>query len=155
MVSTTDTEIAMRPVTPWWYWLIGVLGVLWSMGGAYDYIMTRTKNAEYLAEIPAPLMEYYNSMSPILDFTWPLAVWAGLLGWVLMLARSRFAVPVFLVSLVSMFINFGYMLVDGGLALQAEHMGAAIGWGMTIAVIALGIFAVWYSRLMRARGILR
>jgi len=155
MTSTLDTEISTRPATPWWFWAVSVLGLLWNFGGAYDYIMTRTENAEYLAEIPQPLMDYYMNMSPLLDFTWPLAVWAGVLGWVLMLARSRYAVPVFLISLVSMVVNFGYMFIDGGLSLQAEHMGAALGWGMTIAVLALGLFAVWFSRAMRARGILR
>ena len=156
MVSATETNIPVtRAATPWWHWVISVLGVLWSLGGATDYIMTKTENAAYLAEIPQPLLDYFYGIPAWLTIFWALAVWVGLAGWVLMLFRSRWAVPAFLVSLVSMLVNFGYSLIDGGMALQAEHMGAGMAYGFTGAVIVVAVFAVWYSRRMRARGILR
>lgn len=147
--------LSVKPKVPWWYWLIAVLGVLWSLGGAMDYIMTQTRNDAYLSQIPQPLLDYFLNMPTWLEVFWALAVWGGLLGWLLMLFRSRFAVPAFIVSLLSMLVNFGYTVVDGGLALQAEHMGPGMAYGFTGLVIVGALFAVWYSRRMRSRGWLR
>jgi len=149
-----DIDVVARPKTPWWYWVIGVLGVLWSCGGAFDYLMTQTENADYMASFPPELLEYWYGMPAWLEVFWALAVWGGLLGWLLMLARSRFAVAAFLVSLVSMVINFGYSLIDGGIALQAEYMGAAEAYGFTGLIILGAIFALWFARRMRAKGVL-
>lgn len=137
-----------------WYWIICVLGVLWSSGGAYDYTMTRTQNADYMAQFPPDLLEYFYNMPLLMDFTWPLAVWGGLLGWILMLARKKWAVPVFLVSFVAMIINFGYMLFDGGMALQAQHMGA-FSYIFTALIVLLGVFALWFSHRAKANGTLK
>jgi cell division protein FtsX len=137
-----------------WYWVICVLGLLWSCGGAFDYVMTRTQNADYMAQFPPELLDYYYNMPLLLDFTWPLAVWCGFIGWALMLLRRQWSVPLFLVSFVAMLINFGYMFFDGGLALQAQHLGAT-SYAMTAMVILLGVFALWFSRRSRAKGILK
>lgn len=146
-ISVTTTE---RPRAPWWHWLVGVVGVLWSLGGAYDYVMTQMGNADYLARIPQPLLDHWYGMPAWLTAFWALAVWGGLAGWVLALLRSRWAVAAFAVSLVSMVVNFGWSLVDGGMALQAEYMGAGAAYGFTGLIVLGAVFALWYARRMRA-----
>lgn len=136
-----------------WFWVISGLGFLWNCFGALDYVMTRTQNEAYMGKFPPELLAYYYDMPILLDFTWPLAVWIGLLGWIFMLLRKRWAVPAFLLSLIAMIINFGYMAINGGLALQAEHMGA-MSYISTALVIGIGIFAVWFSRREKAKGTL-
>jgi hypothetical protein len=136
------------------YWIICVLGVLWSCGGAYDYLMTRTKNADYMSEFPPELIDYFYNMPLLLDVTWALAVWGGLLGWLLMLLRKNWAVPAFAVSLAAMVVNFGYMAFDGGLALQGEYMGPTAHI-FTALIVLLGVFGLWYARRAKASGILR
>ena len=34
--------------TPVHLWIVGILSLLWNCFGAYDYLMTRTHNMEYL-----------------------------------------------------------------------------------------------------------
>ena len=137
-----------------WYWIICVLLLLWSFGGAYDYLMTRTQNEAYMSQFPEEMLDYFYNMPLVLSITWPLAVWAGVLGWILMLLRRSWAVPVFIFSFVCMIINFGYMAINGGLALQAEMMGAA-SYVFTALIILLGIFAIWFSRRAKANGTLK
>ena len=137
-----------------WYWIICVLLLLWSFGGAYDYLMTRTQNEAYMSQFPQEMLDYFYNMPLVLSITWPLAVWAGVLGWILMLLRRSWAVPVFIFSFVCMIINFGYMAINGGLALQAEMMGAA-SYVFTALIILLGIFAIWFSRRAKANGTLK
>ncbi|MGB6231088.1 MAG: hypothetical protein WBF53_13285 [Litorimonas sp.] len=137
-----------------WFWIIGVLGLLWNVGGAYDYLMTRTNNADYLSNFPPEMIAYYANMPMLMDVMWPVAVWGGVLGWLLVLLRRRWAVPVFIVSLVAMAVNFVWMATTGGLALQAEAMGAG-AYAFTALIVAFAVFAVWFSRRERAKGTLR
>lgn len=140
--------------TPIWYWVICVLGFVWNCGGAYDYVMTRTQNEAYMGQFPPELLEYFYNMPILMDITWPLAVWAGLLGWLSLLLRRSWAVPLFILSFVCMLVNFGYMMFDGGMALQAEYMGAT-SYLFTAMIIAIGAFAVWFSRREKAKGTLK
>lgn len=137
-----------------WFWVVGVLGVLWSLMGAFDYIMTRAENADYMAAFPPELVNYFYNMPMLLDVTWPIAVWVGFLGWLLILLRKRWAVPAFIVSFIAMIINFGYMAATGGLALQGDAMGPTAHI-MTALVVIIGLFAIWFSRRERAKGTLR
>lgn len=82
---------------------------------------------------------------------WAVAVWGAVVGSVLLLARSKIAGPVFIVSLVSMLVTtvHNYVLTDG-----VEMMGtAAIAFSAVIFLIAVG--EVLYSRAMCNRGVLR
>lgn len=137
-----------------WFWVISALGLIWNFFGAHDYIMRRMENAGYLAKFPQEILDYYNAVPFIVDVTLALAVWGGVLGWLLMLLRRSWAVPVFIITFLAMIINFGYTAATGGQALQAEHLGAG-AYLFTAIIILLAAFAVWYSKRQKAKGILR
>lgn len=132
-----------------WYWVICVLGLLWSIGGGYDYLMVVTENAEYMGKIPAETLDYYNSFPNWLMWPWAIAIWGGVLGWLLMLLRKTLAVHVFLVALVGLVINMFYFGLTGGFPI----MGLA-GSAMMVVVLAISIFAVWFARRSRTNGTL-
>jgi len=133
-----------------WYWVICVLGLLWSLGGGYDYLMTVTENAEYMAKVPAETMTYYESFPSWLMWPWALAIWGGVLGWVLMLLRMKLAVPVFFVALIGLLINMVYFGLTGGYPIMG-----LMGSIFMIVVLAISVFAVWFARRERAEGRLR
>jgi len=75
-------------------WIIGILSLLWSGFGCYDYVMTRMRNTDYLAEMmptvdPNAMLAWVDSFPIWAQFGWGLGVWGGLLGSVLLLMRSR------------------------------------------------------------------
>ena len=131
-------------------WIIGVLTLLWNLMGAYDYLMTQTRNAAYLAKFDQAQLDYYFGFPVWVEAFWALAVWGGVLGSILLLLRKRLAVPVFLVSLVSMVVtavhNFGFY--------DAMEMMGTSGFLFTVAIflVALGLWL--YARAMRNRRVL-
>lgn len=133
-----------------WYWVICVLGLLWGLGGGYDYIMTVTENADYMARVPVETLEYYNTFPDWLIWPWAVAIWGGVLGWVLMLLRMKIAIPVFWVTLVGLLINMIYFGLTGGYPIMGL-MGAI----MMMVVLAIAVFAVWFSRRARVKGTLK
>lgn len=139
--------------TPWHLWLVGLLGIIWNGFGAYDYVMSKTGGEQYLRDfgMTEPQIAYFLAMPAWTTVTWAMGVWGAVLGSVLILARSRFAVWAFAASL------FGFL---AGLVYQyVLSDGAAIMGGGTTAmngvIFASLMFFLVYSRAMAAKGHLR
>ena len=135
-------------------WIVGALALLWNAFGGYDYVMTRTKNVDYLASMmpqvdPATTLAYIDSMPLLSSAGWALGVWGGLLGAVLLLMRSRHAVPVFLVSLLGAVVTFGLQFFG---PVRPPEALASPTMPIVITLISLGLFL--YARTMRQRGVL-
>jgi len=143
-----DAAVPRR--TPWHLWLVGVLGLLWNSVGAYDYLMTQTRNESYMSRFtPEQLDFFYGFPSWVVAF-WALAVWGGMLGALLLLLRRRLSAPVLLVSFLAMIVtSIHNFLLSNGL----EVMGSVgAGFSALIFVIALGLWL--YARAMAQRGAL-
>jgi hypothetical protein len=129
-----------------------VLGLLWSSSGAFDYLMTVTRNAGYLSSATPEQLAYFNSFPAWVIGAWALGVWGGVRGSVLLLLRNRLAVPVFGVSLAAMVVTFfhNYVLTNG-----FSIMGGAGGLAFTAVIFIVGVALLLYSRSLFRKGILR
>lgn len=136
--------------TPKHLWIIGVITLLWNMMGAFDYLMTQTRNEAYMAQFEQVQLDYFYNFPTLLVVFWALAVWCSVLGSVLLLMRKRLAVPVFMVSFGSMVITAVY---NFGLSDGMEVMGAT-GLVFTVVIFLVALGLVLYSRAMRLRGVL-
>lgn len=137
---------------PWHLWVVGVLSLLWNSVGAVDYLMTQTRNAAYLGSFTPEQMAYFQGFPAWAIACWALSVWGGVLGSALLLARRRFAVPVFLVSLVAMLPMwlYNYVFSDG---LRLMGGAGALAFSALIFVVALALW--WYARRLAGAGRLR
>lgn len=133
-------------------WVVGVLGTIWNGFGAFDYLMTQTRNAAYLAGYTDPQRIYFESFPIWMEAVWALGVWGGLAGALLLLARSRHAVTAFAVSLAALAASTVYQYV---LAAPPEEMtgGAMVAMNLALWAVAIGLLA--YAVRMRKRGVLR
>lgn len=136
--------------TPWHLWMIGILGVLWNAVGAFDYLMTQTQNESYMSQFTPEQLEYFYGFPAWVVAFWALAVWGGVLGTLLLLLRKRLAVPVLLVSFVSMIITaiHNFLLSDG----MAAMGGTGAAFSAVIFAAALGLWL--YARAMAKNAIL-
>ena len=136
--------------TPKHLWIIGIVTLLWNMMGAFDYLMTQTKNASYMAQFEQAQLDYFYNFPTWLVVFWALAVWGSVAGSVLLLMRKRQAVPVFIASFASMVITSIY---NFGFSNGAEVMGSmGFVFSVVIFIVALGLWL--YSRAMQVRGVL-
>jgi len=136
--------------TPWHLWVVGGLGVLWDAVGAFDYLMTETRNESYMAQFTPEQLEFFYGFPAWVVAFWAMAVWGGLLGTILLLLRKKLAVPVLLGSLLAMVITslHNYLLSNG-----LEVSGAAgLAFSALIFAVALGLWL--YARAMARRGVL-
>jgi hypothetical protein len=149
MSNSTPAPVA---ATPWHVWLVGALAVLWNSVGAFDYVMTETRNAAYLSGFTPEQLAYFNSFPAWVVGTWALSVWGGVLGSVLLLMRRRWAAAVFGMSLATMLLTFFHNFVlTNGLAV----MGGAGGLAFTAVIVAIGLGLLLYSRSLVRKEVLR
>ncbi|WP_077147590.1 hypothetical protein [Sphingopyxis sp. KK2] len=139
--------------TPLHLWIVGGVSLLWNAFGAFDYIMTKTQNAGYLAGMTPEQQAFLFGFPLWANVGWALGVWGSLIGSLLLLARSRHAVAAFAISLLGLAINSTYQFGVRGADLQQLF---GIGPMIFTAVIAAIIVAMLlYTRAMAAKGVLR
>ena len=140
-----------RPRTPWHLWVVGIVSLLWNAMGAFDYLMTETRNEAYMSQFTPAQLEYFYGFPMWVVSAWAIAVWGGVLGSVLLLLRRGLAVNVFLGSFLAMLLTtfHNYVLSPG-----LEVMGGPgpIIFSLVIAIVAL--LLILYARAMRKRGLL-
>ncbi|MFM5884704.1 MAG: hypothetical protein ACKOQ3_05140 [Novosphingobium sp.] len=145
-------EQATAARVPTSYWVVSVLGALWNSFGAWDYVMTRTRNVEYLkaAGDPQVILDWIDSFPLWAQIGWGLGVWGSVAGSVLMLLRSRHAATAFLVSLAGAVVSFGYQMTNTPAALASTA-----GKVMPLVICGIVLFLWHYSRKSAAQGIQR
>ena len=154
----------MTVKTPWHLWAVGAVSLLWNAYGGYDYTMSMTQGAAYLASagMTPDQIAYYEAMPVWMTAIWAVGVWGGVLGSLLLLLRNKLAFPVFAVSFGAFLFSllYTYGLSDGG-----KVMGFMMQDGVKVAssvvmirnvVIAAGCaFFTWYAWTMSKKGVLR
>lgn len=137
---------------PWHLWVVGIVTLLWNAMGAFDYVMTQTRNEEYMSAFTPEQLEFFYGLPWLVDFAWALAVWGGLAGSLLLLLRKSLAVRILLASFLAMVVTtiHNFVLSNG-----MEVMGdtASLVFSALIFLVALALFL--YARAMCGRGVLK
>jgi len=146
----TDEFVRSAPRRPWHLWLVGVLGLLWNAMGAFDYLMTQTRNEGYMGQFTPEQLEYFYAFPTWVVAFWALAVWGGVLGALLLLLGKRLSVPVLLGSFLAMVVTsfHNYVLTDG------MAVTGALGMAFSVVIFAAALGMWMYARAMTRRGVL-
>jgi hypothetical protein len=138
-------------------WTVGVLALIWNAFGCYDYVMTRMRNTDYLAEMmptvdPNAVLAWIDAFPIWAQFGWGLGVWGGLVGAILLLLRSRWAELALGLSLFGALLGLGYQALA---APPLAGMEGAMATAMPYVIIGVALALFLYARAMRAKGVLR
>jgi hypothetical protein len=144
-MSTLDTS---RKATPWHLWLVGVLTLLFNAMGILSYMTTKLGMLAEMGMTPEQIafMDSYPAWASAL---WALGVWGAFAGSVLVLLRSRLAVPAMLVALLGL---IGTTVYNYGMADVPASMEAPV---LDVAIWVVTVFLLVYARAMRGAGVLR
>jgi hypothetical protein len=151
MAATAQTR------TPVDLWIVGLVALLYSSFGAYDYVMSHMRDLAYIANSmpgvdPNTALAWMDEFPIYAKVGWVLGVWGGLIASVLLLMRSRFATPAFAASMIGILLSIGYQLALAPALKGAEGTQFEI---MPWVVIVAGIALLVYSKLAVKRGLLR
>ena len=143
-----SNEQSSSQSTPKHLWIVGVLAVLWNSMGAYDYLMTQTRNEAYLARFSPELLAWVDGFPLWAESCWAIAIWSSILASILLLMRKGLAAQIFGVSLVAMVFNtiYSYVISNG---IEIMGGGAAIFSAVIFAVIPVSYTHLTLPTILR------
>lgn len=143
--------IMERPPTPWHLWVIGILALVWNGFGAFDYLMTQTRNEAYMSAFTPEQLEYFYGFPAWMEAFWAIGVWGAVIGAVLLLLRSRWAFHAFVLGIVGMLGTSAYQLTNPAPAGVMDGAGLIVSIVIWISQVLLAIYAFAMIR----KGVLR
>jgi len=140
-----------RHPTPRHLWIVGGLALLWNAMGAFDYSMTQSRDAAYMASFTPEQLAFFYGMPRLVVSAWAVGVFGGLAGTLLLLLRRRLAVGLLLASVLGVITTtfHNYVLADG-MTVAGDPFSLIVT--AVILIVALGLFL--YASIMRTRGVL-
>ncbi len=143
-----DEQVQASTSVPGWFWVAAATALLFEAFGCVTYLTQVTTDP---ASLPIDQRAMWNATPAWMVGAYAAAVWVGLIGATLLLMRRRLAVPLLLVSLIAVLVQFGgVMLVP---ALRQVTPDDAFTLPILIIAACYAIFML--SRLAGRRGWLR
>lgn len=139
----------LRNTAPLWFWGIAILLTLWGAIGVFAFYADRAMTAADVAKLSAFQQDLRAHQPYWLVIAYGVSVWSGLLGALALLLRSALSRLLFVVSLVSVVLLFGWVFATTGI-IAAEGFGKAAAFPIFIIVVAL--FQVWLATQAIKRG---
>ena len=134
---------------PWWYWAAVVIALLWTGLGVFAWITDMSVDPARLAKLPDAQRQLYESRPQWLMVVYAVEVFSAFLGAVGLLLRRRWVTTLFLLSLVAVVVQFGYvLLVMDAIAL----LGPAQALPFPVMIFLFGVFLLWFARYARRHG---
>ena len=133
---------------PGWFYAVAGLVLLFEAFGCWMYVSQVSADA---ASLPLDQRAMWDATPVWMVAAYALAVWVGLAGAVLLLLRRKLAVPLLLVSLIAVIVQFsGLFLVP---QLRETVPESAL---ITPVVLILACYLVFqFARVAQRRGWLR
>ncbi|MCC7248200.1 MAG: hypothetical protein IT473_06220 [Lysobacter sp.] len=131
-----------------WFWIVSALLLAWNLLGVMAYVQEATMSAEALGAMPEAQRVLLQSRPAWATAAFAVAVFGGAAGCLMLLLRSRIAVPVLALSCVGVVVQIvqAFFIADT----YAVYGPSALA--MPAMVLAISIFLVWYARRARKRG---
>lgn len=133
-----------------WFWIIGVIALMWNIMGLGAYFQQFMMSAESFAALRPEQQQMLVGQPFWLTGAFATAVFAGFIGSIALLLRKPIAVRLFLLSMIAVFIQFG------GLFLAFDYANVLIGgeWVMPILVPVIAVGLYLYARRSEQNRIL-
>ncbi|QFU08861.1 hypothetical protein PARPLA_02006 [Rhodobacteraceae bacterium THAF1] len=87
--------------TPWHFWIIVTIAILWHGFGAFDYTAIQYDWAPWLVFATGPQEQFAQTMPAWVDAAWALSVWTGLLGALMLAVRMSLTPLVLSISMLA------------------------------------------------------
>jgi hypothetical protein len=131
-----------------WFWVIGVLAVLWNLAGLSAFVVDMTMSAESLEMMSETERLRYANNPMWLKIVYGVATIGGTLASIALLMKKKWAVMLFLISFVAVIIQFAFAILGSNMM---EESGAA-AFILPITVIVIAGLLWYYAKKCNARG---
>lgn len=101
-------------MVPIWYWIVAGILTLWNIIGCAACYSQLTMSAEKLAKLPENQRASWSAMPGFAKLAYIIAVTSGLAGAILLLLHNALALPLSILSLAAVVLQFGWVYLGYG-----------------------------------------
>jgi hypothetical protein len=141
-----ENAMSKRPV---WFVAVAIILLLWAVAGVASFGAHVLVGEKMAAAQGAWDLAYYRALPAWFAWDYALATLAALAGAIALLMRSRQAVVLYVLSLIGVVIQFGYVFVGTGLL---AHKGAAATVLFPMFIALMACVQVVQARFAAKRG---
>lgn len=136
---------------PLWFWIVGVIALLWNGIGVLAYLQQVMMSAEEFAGLPEVQQKLLSAQPVWVTAAFAIAVFAGFVASICWLLKKRVAVRLFLLSLLAVIVQFSsYFIVDGYMEFISGQ-----GWLMPALILLFAIGFLLIAWQAEKKGFLR
>lgn len=136
---------------PIWFWLVGVVALLWNGVGVLAYLQQVTMSAAQFAALPELQQDLLSTQPFWVTAAFAIAVFAGFVGSISWLLQKRVTVRLFLLSLLAVIVQFSsYFIIDGYMEFISGQ-----GWIMPVLILLFAAGLAGISWQAERQGLLR
>jgi hypothetical protein len=133
---------------PKWYTPVAIAALLWNLLGCVAYLMDVMMKPEDVARLSAAQQELHASRAAWTVAAFAFAVWGGAAGSLGLLLRTRWAMPLLIVSLAGLIVqDFGLFVMT-----DAARLAGSVAFVLQGLVLAIAIGLVVLARTATQRG---
>ncbi|WP_431157766.1 hypothetical protein [Winogradskyella poriferorum] len=105
------SNLSQKP--PVWFWIIGVLALVWNAMGVNAYLQQAYNTESYREMYTPEQLDIAANMPAWVTGAFAVAVFSGALASLLLLLKKKLAKPLFLLSLLAVLTQMGYTIIKG------------------------------------------
>lgn len=136
---------------PKWFWILAILALLWNLMGLLAFVAQMMMTEEAMATLPEAQQEIYRNIPAWVKIAFAVAVIGGTIGTILLLMRTKLAIPVLVISLIGVLLQYGYMFFMSN---TPSVMGAG-AMVLPALVVLISIGLIPYSIFCKSKGFLK
>lgn len=133
---------------PAWFWIVAVVLLCWNLVGAFACVQQFRLGADAMGSATAYDRQLFARLPGWYNWCFAVAEVTGVGGAIAVLARRAVAVPLFVLSLIGVLVQFGYLFATSDII-------AVKGVWTTyfpLLIAAMCLLQIWAARRARARG---
>lgn len=140
-----NTLASARPKS---FWVIAIAALLWNLLGVAMFFMQVTASPETVAAMPAEQRQVYEATPGWLNIAFAVAVFGGVIGSLGLLLKKRWAVTLFLISLLALLVQ----MMGAYAATPVWEAYGPAGLAMPILLVVIALLLWVYARKATIRG---
>ena len=124
------------------FWVVSVLALLWNIMGVMAYLQHAYNTEEYRANFNEAQLAIMDATPAWATAAFAIAVFAGIIGCILLLLRKKLAKAFFIISFLGIVVQNAYSF---GFT-DASQYFKTFDWFLAISVPVIAILLILYSK---------
>ncbi len=132
---------------PVWFYVVAVIALLWNLLGCFAFIGDLRLTAADIAQMPAEHQALYAACPAWAVAGTALGVIGGALGCIALLLRKKWALPLFVISLIGIIVqDIGLFVLADAIKLAGPLVAVLQG---VVLIVAIGLVVLSWKGIQR------